>query len=109
MTPSGASVTPVLVGYNPEWSPTGSRFLFERASQIWISAVTDTSATRRLTSSSEFHFTPSWSPDESKIVYASSISGSEELWTVNTVDGTGVTQLTPDSDGENYTPNWTRH
>jgi Tol biopolymer transport system component len=109
MTPTGASVTPVLVGYNPEWSPSGTRFLFERASQIWISSVPDTSGTRQATSSAEFHFTPGWSPDESKIVYASSISGNEELWTVSSTDGTGATQLTPDGDGENYTPNWTRH
>jgi Tol biopolymer transport system component len=109
MTPTGASVTPVLVGYNPEWSPTGTRFLFERASQIWISSVPDTSGTRQVTSSAEFHFTPSWSPDESKIVYASSISGDEEIWTVSSADGSGATQLTPDSDGENYTPNWSRH
>jgi Tol biopolymer transport system component len=109
MTPAGASVTPVLVGYNPEWSPSGTRFLFERASQIWISSAPDTSGTRQVTSSAEFHFTPSWSPDESKIVYASSISGSEELWTASSADGSAATQLTPDSDGENYTPNWTRH
>ena len=109
MTPFGASVTPVLVGYNPEWSPTGSRFMFLRASQVWISSAPDTSGTRQVTSSAEFHFTPGWSPDESKVVYASSISGSEELWTVRTADGGGATQLTPDSDGENYTPNWTRH
>ena len=109
MTPAGESVTPVLVGYNPEWSPTGTRFLFERASQIWISSVPDTSATRQVTSSAEFHFTPGWSPDESKLVYASSVSGNEEIWTIHSADGSGATQLTPDSDGENYTPNWSRH
>jgi Tol biopolymer transport system component len=109
MTPTGESVTPVITGFNPEWSPSGSRFLFERASQIWISSVDDTSGTRQLTSSSEFHFTPGWSPDESRIVYASSISGSEEIWTVNSTDGTGATQLTPNSDGESYYPNWSRH
>jgi len=109
MTPLGASVTPVLVGYNPEWSPTGTRFQFERGSQIWISSVADTSGTRQLTSNGEFHFTPSWSPDESKIVFASSVSGSEELWTVNTADGSGARQLTSNGNGENYYPNWTRH
>lgn len=109
MSPSGASVVPQLVGYNPEWSPTGSHFLFERASQIYIASPGNASSARQLTSSSEFHFTPGWSPDESKIVYASSISGFEELWTVSSVDGSGAAQLTPDANGESYYPNWSRH
>ena len=109
MSPSGGSVTPMLVGYVPEWSPTGTRFLFERASQLWVATAGDTSSARQLTSSSEFHFTPGWSPDESKIVYASSISGSEEIWTVSSADGSGATQLTPDTDGENYYPKWSLH
>ena len=94
-------------GYNPEWSPTGTRFLFERASQIWISSAPD--RRRRKVTSTPFHLTPGWSPDESKLVYASADSGNEEIWTVNSADGSGATQLTPDSDGENYTPNWSRH
>ncbi|MBA2685141.1 MAG: PD40 domain-containing protein [Gemmatimonadaceae bacterium] len=109
MTPSGGTVTPVLVGYVPEWSPTGTRFLFERASQIWIANAGDPLSARQLTSSREFHFTPGWLPDETKIVYASSISGNEEIWSVSSADGSGATQLTPDTDGENYYPKWSVH
>ena len=109
MTTSGGSVTPLIAGYNPEWSPSGTGFLFLRASQIWISSTTDGSSVRQLTTDANLHLTPGWSPDESKVVFASSVSGNEEIWTVNAADGAGATQLTPDAQGESWTPTWTRH
>jgi Tol biopolymer transport system component len=109
MTTGGGSVTPLVDGYNPEWSPTGTRFLFERASQIWISESATGASVRQVTTDANFHFTPSWSPDESKVVFASSRSGNEELWTVSSADGANAAQLTADSDGESWTPNWSRH
>ena len=109
MTTSGGSVTPLVDGYNPEWSPTGTRFLFERSAQIWISESPTGSNVRQVTTDQNFHFTAGWSPDESKLVFASDSSGKEEIWTVNSADGTNATQLTPNSDGESWTPNWSRH
>lgn len=109
MTSAGGSVTPLVAGYNPEWSPSGAGFLFLRASQVWISSTTDGSSVRQLTTDANLHLTPGWSPDESKVVFASSVSGSEEIWTVNAADGAGATQLTPDAQGESWTPTWTRH
>jgi len=41
-----------------------------------------------------------WSPDGSKIVYWSSESGSEDIYTIN-ADGTGKTQLTAEASNEN--------
>jgi Tol biopolymer transport system component len=109
MTSLGGSVTPLVVGNNPEWSPSGSRFLFLRASQIWISTTTDGSSVHQVTADAFFHFTPGWSPDESKLVFATATTGNEEIWTVSSADGGTLTQLTPDSDGDNFTPSWTRH
>jgi Tol biopolymer transport system component len=109
MTSSGGSVTPLVVGYNPEWSPSGSRFLFLRGSQIWISENASGSSVRQVTSDAGFHFTPGWSPDESTLIYASSNTVNEEIWTAKSADGSAVTQVTPDSDGDNFTPSWTRH
>jgi len=42
MSPSGGTVTPVTIGYDPEWSPTGAKFLFERASEIYVANAGDT-------------------------------------------------------------------
>jgi Tol biopolymer transport system component len=109
MTSSGGSVTPLLVGYDPEWSPSGDGFLFLRASQIWISSTADGSSVRQLTTDPNLHLTPGWSPDASKVVFASSVSGDEEIWTVNAADGSGAAQLTRDDKGESWTPNWSRH
>jgi Tol biopolymer transport system component len=109
MTTSGGSVTPLVNGSDPEWSPSGSRFLFKRAAQIWISESATGSTVRQVTFDDHFHFTPGWSPDESKIVFASDSSGNEEIWSVNSADGGSATQLTSDSDGESWTPNWSRH
>lgn len=109
MTSAGESARPLIVGYNPEWSPSGTGFLFLRDSQIFISSTTDGSSVRQLTTDANLHLTPGWSPDESKVVFASSVSGNEEIWIVNAAGGGGVTQLTPDDQGESWTPSWTRH
>jgi Tol biopolymer transport system component len=113
MTPTGDSVTPLVAGYNPEWSPSGTRFLFLRGAEIWIAETTDGSVVHQVTfeEDSYFHFTPGWSPDESRLVYttATSLSSPEEIWTVSSADGSDVVQLTPDSAHDNYTPSWTRH
>jgi Tol biopolymer transport system component len=109
MTVAGDSVTPLVGGYNPEWSPSGTRFLFLRGSQIWISESAGASSVRQVTADAFFHFTPGWSPDESKLLYATSTTGNEEIWTIDSANGDNATQLTADADGDNFTPAWTRH
>ena len=109
MTSAGGSVTPLIAGFNPEWSPSGTRFLFLRASQIWISESASASSVRQVTADAFFHLTPGWSPDENKLVYATSTTSNEEIWTIKSADGDSATQLTADADGNNFTPNWTRH
>jgi TolB protein len=46
---------------------------------------------------------PSWSPDGRHVVFQSSRSGSEQVWTM-LADGTKVQQLT--FSGRNSQPNW---
>jgi Tol biopolymer transport system component len=108
-TPTGGSVTPVVSGYSPAWSPSGTRFLFLRGSQIWISESASASSVRQVTADTFFHLTPGWSSDESKLVYAASTTSNEEIWTIKSADGDSATQLTADTDGNNFTPNWSRH
>jgi Tol biopolymer transport system component len=109
MTSSGDAATPLVSGFYPEWSPSGSRFLFLRGSQIWISNDASGSSVRQVTSDAFVHFTPGWSPDESRVVFATATTSNEEIFTESSTDGSAVTQLTPDSDGDNFTPSWTRH
>lgn len=109
MTPAGDSLTPLISGSNPEWSPSGSKFLFKRDGQVYVSTTADGSSVHEITSDSAFHFQPRWSPDESRIAFATTRSGSEEIWTVSATDGGGAIQLTPDAQGESFYPSWTRH
>jgi Tol biopolymer transport system component len=109
MTSTGDSVTSLVSGYNPEWSPSGSRFLFQRGSQIWISDDATGSSVRQVTTDANLHLTPGWSSDESKLIFASAPVLNEEIFTVASAGGTAPVALTLDADGDNFTPNWTRH
>lgn len=90
----GFSVTPLVAGFDPAWSPSGSKFLFKRDGQIYISDTPDGSSVRQLTSFLSSFYTPSWSPDERTIIFTSFVSGYEAIWAINADDGTGLHQLT---------------
>jgi Tol biopolymer transport system component len=109
MTSTGTSVTPVITGSDPHWSPSGSRFLYKQSGQIWVYNVSDTPTAAQITTQAGFYFTPGWSIDESKITYANTTNDHEEIWAVSSADGSGATQLTPDDQGDSYYPSWTRH
>jgi Tol biopolymer transport system component len=109
MTSTGGSVSPLVHGYDPEWSPSGSRFLFLRGSQIWISDDATGTSVRQVTTDANLHLTPGWSPDESKLIFASAPVLDEEIFTVASAGGTAPVALTLEADGDNFTPSWTRH
>ena len=54
----------------------------------------------RVTFHSARDFSPSWSPDNSKIAFGSERSGAMNLWTMN-IDGTNKVELTDDSGWDN--------
>ena len=97
---------------SPSWSPNGQFltlswfrkygpgapgandiYLMDIASKQWV----------QLTNDGGRNDFPSWSPDGRHIVYQSSRSGSEQIWTM-LADGTKVQQLT--FNGRNTQPNW---
>lgn len=107
MTAAGGSVTNLVAGSAARWSPTGSRFLFKRGGQIWVSSTTDSSSVAQITTDAASYFTPGWSSDESRIIFANTIGDHEEIWTVSSANGGNAQQLTPDDQGDSYYPNWT--
>ena len=109
MTSTGASVTPLLSGYAAKWSPSGSRFLFERGGHIYISETRTGSTVRQVTTETNYFVYPHWSPDERKIVFPGEIDGRLEIWTIKSADGGDAKQLTQETDGDNYSPSWSRH
>jgi TolB protein len=101
---NGALPTQLLTGISPTFSPDGKKILYSsinsdsKAHDIWLMNSDGTSRTQLTSGDAEF-LTPRWSPDSSKIVYASNKGLDEEreknfdIWMMNS-DGTNTTQLT---------------
>jgi len=100
--------------FSAQWAPDGARltFLSDRDGNAEIYSMrADGSDVRRLTATETDNsatnideseeLDPSYSPDGTKIVFASARSGDYEVYTMNAADGTGVTRLTnsPGFDG----------
>ena len=107
---------------SPAWSPDGSRIAFASdrdasdlrdddlfGTQIYVMNA-DGSGVTRLTGVSEASdIFPAWSPDGSRIAFASDRDDSERVNSdiyVMSADGSGVTRLTGGVAGETITPAW---
>jgi Tol biopolymer transport system component len=82
----------------PSLSPDGEAVVFDRSkkptaqSDIWV-VRTDGRGLRNLTPDPEDDTTPAWSPDGTKIAFASSRSGAYDIFVMNP-DGSAIEQLT---------------
>jgi TolB protein len=108
MTPDGDSPTPLTFGVQPEWAPSGGRFLFKNDGIVWVSLTPDGTSIRQLLSNAHPYITPTWSPDESAWAFSWQSSAHEEIFESSDTSGLSGTQLTPDNQGDSYYPSWTR-
>jgi Tol biopolymer transport system component len=100
---------PSLEGGLPNWSPDGTRIVFQAQGfgTIWAVNADGSGLTLLDTfdSAKSFSANPSYSPDGTKIIFAHGPStGFRDLYTMNP-DGSGLTQITKTADGE-YFPQW---
>jgi TolB protein len=99
----------------PAWSADGERIAFmkvpfpqpgnceSQCADIYVMNADGTGLTK-VTSGNSYDFSPAWSPDGSKIVFASYRNGNSDIYTMN-ADGNGVTRITTDPEWDTA-PAW---
>jgi hypothetical protein len=109
---------------NPSWSRDGTTIAFERGlppdpqgrpgdRQIWVVDL-KTGSEKQLTADNPLckppcpvdNFDPAWSPDGTKIAFASNRDGNDEIYVMN-ADGTDPTDLTKNP-ANDFGPSWSR-
>jgi Tol biopolymer transport system component len=94
-------------GYEPRWSPDGSKLLFIRYrvdSDVAIFSINvDGTKPRELTNGS-INYAPAWSPDGSRIAFVRD-RDLPQIWIMNG-DGSGETRLTRAPGKSDYGPEW---
>jgi hypothetical protein len=106
MNIDGSNKQRLVGGFEPDWSPDGTRIVFatrERNSDICVINVDGTNQ-QCLTTSETFDWEPAWSPDGSRIAFASERDGNSNIYTMNT-NGTDPQRLTT-SEAEDGQPTW---
>lgn len=108
MNPDATNPVDLGAGYDPAWSPDGSRLAYTAPTgngrEIWV-MNTDGSNQVRLTTNSADDRHPAWSPDGSQIAWASVVTNSDwEIWVMN-ADGSNKHAITNNAYDDNY-PAW---
>jgi len=113
-TPGGAVTTVLSPGiWVEDLAPSldGSKLAYDggatsQSNEIFVLNLA-TKVVKRLTNNSVPDYTPSWSPDGTKLAFASLRSGKLQVYTMNSSTGGGVTKITSKPLGA-YAPGWTR-
>jgi Tol biopolymer transport system component len=98
---SGVAVT---LGEAPAWSPDGKWLAFVKDKQVYIS-MSDGTAQRRVSSSGQHYYWPSWAPDGRSVAVDGDATGVMQIYVIR-VDGSGQRQVTTLA-GANFAPAWT--
>jgi tol-pal system beta propeller repeat protein TolB len=86
----------------PAWSPDGTKIAYERSNRIFVK---DTRNGEALRLSADYGNGPAWSPDGTRIAFASERDGDQEIYTMNSSDGSGGRKLTNNHNHDVH-PSW---
>ena len=103
---SGTPSTVVSSGWYANWSPDGSRIAFARyagGGQIYL-VDPDGSNLKNISTSSDYHAYPAWSPNGSMIACSITKSGNSEIYIIDTL-GNELLQVTNNPSSDGY-PTW---
>ena len=92
-----------VIDLRPAWAPDGTKIAFERNNNIFVKD-TSTGQAVRFTEDSLANG-PAWSADGTKIAFASFRDGDQEIYIMNSSDGSEVTKLT-DNQNHDVHPTW---
>ncbi len=95
---------PVKGFVGPALSPDGKRATFKALNDLWIYDIG--ASARRLTNDTYYEIDPAWSPDGSKIAYASDKAGSQDIYIRDVTNGNEVRATS--LPGAEVAPAWSR-
>ena len=85
-------------------SPDGTTLVFDHLGDLFTVPITGGDATR-ITSGMAFDAQPRFSPDGTRIVFTSDLSGGQNVW-VMSLDGSDTTQITKGATNRSESPDW---
>jgi tol-pal system beta propeller repeat protein TolB len=109
MRPDGSG--PKQVTFNstddvrPAWSPDGTRISFTRVEKIFVKDTRSGQVVRLTDNTGISSFDSAWSPDSARLAFDSNRDGDNEIYTMNSSDGSKLTKLT-DNQNHDVEPAW---
>jgi len=109
MNADGTNVTDLGRGFDPVWSPDGTKIAYGNGgvevNDIWI--MDADGGNKHQITQNYLSYAPAWSPDGSKIAFASYHEGTDHIYVMN-ADGSNQQKLIQNGAGvvREYAPSW---
>ena len=109
MLPDGSGPRPVTNNsthdVRPAWSPDGTKLSFTRFEKIFVKDMGSGQVVRLTDNAGISSFNSAWSPSGARIAFDSNRDGDQEIYAMDSSDGSGVKKLT-DNRNHDVNPTW---